>query len=212
MLPSTPERPIVLIDNYDSFTYNLYQMVQAQTAHSVLVYRNDALTFDELKALRPVGVILSPGPGHPGNARDFGICRDVILNQEALSCPVLGVCLGHQGLAQYLGGRVIQAPEIMHGKTSTMRVTEPSPLFKGLPLEFEAMRYHSLLVAEDDLPPCLKVTAREALHGLPMAMEHTEKPLYGIQFHPESIGTPEGGRILLNFLDVCEHTAKGTAC
>jgi anthranilate synthase component 2 len=212
MSPSMPERPIVIIDNYDSFTYNLYQVAQAQTTQPVAVFRNDAITFEELLAQKPSGVILSPGPGHPGVERDFGICRDVVLRQEELGCPVLGVCLGHQGIAHHLGGSVIQAPEIMHGKTSMMRVEAKSPIFDGISPEFEAMRYHSLLVAEENLPPLLKITAREVNLGLPMALEHTEKPIYGIQFHPESIGTPEGGQILRNFLNVCAQATKGAAC
>ncbi|HEY9746962.1 MAG TPA: aminodeoxychorismate/anthranilate synthase component II [Oculatellaceae cyanobacterium] len=195
--------PIVIIDNYDSFTYNLYQMVQAQTVIPVQVYRNDALDLAALKALKPTRIILSPGPGHPGVEKDFGVCKQVILQQEELGCPVLGVCLGHQGIVQHLGGQVIAAPEIVHGKTSMIRIVEKTPLFDGLPDPFEAMRYHSLLIDEKTLPDCFVITAREEQLGLPMAIRHKTLPLHGIQFHPESIGTPQGARLLKNFLEKC---------
>lgn len=193
-------RPVVIIDNYDSFSYNLYQLIQVETDAPVEVYRNDALTFEELCAKKPQQVVLSPGPGHPGNPQDFGICADVIRRQKELDCPVLGVCLGHQGIAHYLGGTVISAPEIVHGESRMMAATLDSPLFQGLPQPFEAMRYHSLLVEGKTLPPTLKITAWDVENGLPMAIEHTEQPLFGIQFHPESVGTPQGQAILRNFL------------
>ncbi|MBK8191248.1 MAG: aminodeoxychorismate/anthranilate synthase component II [Vampirovibrionales bacterium] len=195
--------PVVIIDNFDSFTYNLYQMTQALTTRETLVFRNNALDFDALLALRPDRAILSPGPGHPANEKDFGVCREVVTRYEALACPVLGVCLGHQGIAHHLGGSVRRAPEIVHGKTSMIEILEPSPLFEGLPNPFEAMRYHSLVVSEDDLPTCLRIIAREVRSGLPMALCHASAPLYGVQFHPESIGTPQGGRLLENFLTRC---------
>jgi anthranilate synthase component 2 len=196
-------RPIVIIDNYDSFTYNLYQMVQAQTALPVQVYRNDAIAPEALQALKPGRIILSPGPGHPGVEKDFGVCKHVILNHKQFDCPVLGVCLGHQGMAQHLGGQVVSAPEIVHGKTSMIHILEDSPLFEGLPNPFEAMRYHSLLIDEATLPKEFRITAREARLNLPMAIQHTTLPLYGIQFHPESIGTPQGAQLLKNFLEKC---------
>jgi anthranilate synthase component II len=195
---------IILIDNYDSFTYNLYQMLQSQTALTVKVYRNDALSWSELLALQPDRMILSPGPGHPKNESDFGICATIL--QDALSAepilptPLLGVCLGHQGLVHYAGGHVIQAPYIVHGKTSMMDIIEPSPLFEGLTNPFEAMRYHSLVVEEATLPTEFRVTARDQQHHLIMAVQHKYKPLYGVQFHPESIGTPQGEKLLANFL------------
>ena len=195
-------QPIIIIDNYDSFTYNLYQMLQAQTQLPVTVYRNDAVNFDALLALKPDRIILSPGPGHPKVEKDFGVCRDIILNPEAINCPVLGVCLGHQGMVQHMGGNVISAPEIVHGKTSMIRILEDSPLFEGLPNPFEAMRYHSLLIDEKTLPDCFKITAREEKLGLPMAIQHRTLPFYGLQFHPESIGTPQGAQLLKNFLEV----------
>ena len=209
MTKSSPETgvalkaPVIIIDNYDSFSYNLYQLVQEQTAHPVEVYRNDGITLDELIAKKPFKIILSPGPGHPGIEKDFGICREIVQHQEKLGCPVLGVCLGHQGIAHHLGGAVISAPEIMHGKTSMINILDKSPLFDDLPNPFEAMRYHSLLIDEQRLPPFLKITAREENLGLPMAIEHLEKAIYGIQFHPESIGTPAGKKLLRNFLEKC---------
>ncbi len=196
-------RPIVILDNYDSFTYNLFQMVQAQTEHPVLVYRNDALSFEALVDLMPARIILSPGPGHPGIPEDFGVCADVITRWEALNCPVLGVCLGHQGLVHYLGGEVIQAPTIVHGKTSPIQITQDSPLFEGLSQPFQAMRYHSLVAKDDRMPDVLNVIARETTGNLIMAIQHKTRPLYGVQFHPESIGTPEGAQLLRNFIERC---------
>ena len=194
------QQPVVIIDNYDSFSYNLYQLIQMETEAPVEVFRNDALTFDELCAMQPQKVVLSPGPGHPGNPQDFGVCAEIIQRQKELGCPVLGVCLGHQGMAHYLGGKVIAAPEIVHGESRMMAATLDSPLFQGMPQPFEAMRYHSLLVEGKSLPPFLKITAWDVDSGLPMAIEHTEQPLFGIQFHPESVGTPQGQVILRNFL------------
>jgi anthranilate synthase component 2 len=195
--------PIILIDNYDSFTYNLFQMLQAQTEHPVLVYRNDALSFEELQALQPNRIILSPGPGHPGNDADFGLCKDVLLRWDELQCPVLGVCLGHQGMVQHLGGQVTQAPTIVHGKMSPMSITDKSPLLEGLESPFQAMRYHSLVTSETDWPSDLRVIAREDKDNLVMALQHKTRPWYGVQFHPESIGTPEGTILLRNFLEKC---------
>jgi len=192
--------PVVIIDNYDSFCYNLYQMIQVETAAPVEVYRNDALTFEQLKDKKPQKIVLSPGPGHPAVPEDFGICADIVRRHSELNCPVMGVCLGHQGIAHYLGGKVIAAPEIVHGESRLMVAALDSPLFQGMPQPFEAMRYHSLLVDPDNLPSCLRVTAWDVDSGLPMAIEHYSQPIFGIQFHPESVGTPEGRQILRNFL------------
>jgi anthranilate synthase component II len=193
---------LVIIDNYDSFTFNLFQMLQVLVDEKIQVFRNDELDFKALQSLRPDKIVLSPGPGHPKNDGDFGICRDVIVKNKELGCPVLGVCLGHQGMVHHLGGKVVSAPHIVHGKTSKVKVTN-SRLFSGLPESFEAMRYHSLVASEDGFPKELSVTARELDHSLIMALEHKELPMYGVQFHPESIGTPEGQKILLNFVDKC---------
>ncbi|MGQ9896633.1 MAG: anthranilate synthase component II [Acidobacteriota bacterium] len=191
---------IVIIDNYDSFTFNLYQMLQMQTDEEVIVVRNDVVKLAELQKWRPTRIILSPGPGRPDNPRDFGVCRDILLAVEALAAPILGVCLGHQGIAVAYGGCAVQAPRIVHGKVSEIVVTGDSPLFSGLPQRFTAMRYHSLVADEATLPDCLVVTARDAVDGLIMALQHRHLPVYGVQFHPESIGTPVGQRLLANFL------------
>lgn len=196
---------VLLIDNYDSFTYNLYQLLQAQTEATVEVVRNDALTIEQfLERSDITHVILSPGPGNPDTPSDFGICADVIRTQEQHQRKILGVCLGHQGLSSQWGGKVIGAGAIVHGKTSKIEVLdEACPLFVGLPRPFEAMRYHSLVVEEASLPLCLKVTAKDLTHGLVMGVQHESLPLYGVQFHPESIGTPQGSQLLHNFLTLC---------
>ncbi len=191
---------LVIIDNYDSFTFNLYQMLQMQTTEEVVVVRNDALDVATLHRWRPSGIVISPGPGHPDNPRDFGICRSVLQAAATLAAPILGVCLGHQGIVAAYGGRIVRAPQIVHGKMSEIVVTAPVPLFAGLPERFSAMRYHSLIADEATLPACLTVTARAAADGLIMAVAHRELPVYGVQFHPESIGTPDGSRLLGNFL------------
>ncbi|MBX9879990.1 MAG: aminodeoxychorismate/anthranilate synthase component II [Candidatus Obscuribacterales bacterium] len=194
---------ILLIDNYDSFTYNLYQMVQELTDEHVEVVRNDAITFDEIVKKKPSRIILSPGPGHPAHDADFGVCKDVIRQHAKLNIPILGVCLGHQGMVQHLGGKVGQAKKIVHGKTSTIEITKESKLFKGLGGNFEAMRYHSLVAEDNEFPKMLEITARTSDDGEIMALQHKEYPLYGVQFHPESIGTPAGQTILRNFVEIC---------
>lgn len=191
--------PIILIDNTDSFTYNLYQMLQSRTASEVQVHRNH-LGFDELLTLKPERVILSPGPGHPKNEKDFGVCRDIIIRWAELNCPVLGVCLGFQGMILHQGGAVAHAPEVRHGKTSPVNILKDSPLFAGMESPFEVMRYHSLCVSRANFPPDFEITAESADDGVIMAARHRERPLYGVQFHPESIGTPSGQRLLDNFL------------
>jgi anthranilate synthase/aminodeoxychorismate synthase-like glutamine amidotransferase len=193
---------LVIIDNYDSFTFNLFQMLQVLVDEKIDVFRNDDLDFGELKRLHPDKVVLSPGPGHPKNDADFGICKDVIVKSKELGCSVLGVCLGHQGMVHHLGGQVVSAPHIVHGKTSKVKVGK-SRLFSGLPETFEAMRYHSLVASEEGFPKDLTVTGREVEHNLIMALEHNQLPIYGVQFHPESIGTPEGQKILRNFVEKC---------
>ncbi|MCS6872900.1 MAG: aminodeoxychorismate/anthranilate synthase component II [Anaerolineae bacterium] len=186
---------IVLIDNYDSFTYNLAQafgMLGAQ----VQVFRNDALTVEELAALNPSHIVISPGPGDPD---DGGISLEVI-RQLGSRIPILGVCLGHQCIGQAYGGVVKRAPRLMHGKTSLI-YHKGSGIFSELPNPFEATRYHSLIVEEQSLPKCLKVTAFTD-QGEVMGLQHAEYPVFGVQFHPESVLTIFGPRLLQNFLSV----------
>ena len=199
----------IIIDNYDSFTFNLYQMLvplvrklDKNESADVEVFRNDAVGLDELADLKPTHIILSPGPGHPSVPRDFGVCKDIILAQNKLGVALMGVCLGHQGIVAHLGGEVVRAREIVHGKTSQINVEAPSRIFNGIGDCFEAMRYHSLVAKEESFPSDLRITAREGKHGLIMALEHKSEPIYGVQFHPESIGTAKGSLMMENFLSV----------
>jgi anthranilate synthase/aminodeoxychorismate synthase-like glutamine amidotransferase len=194
---------ILILDNYDSFTFNLYQFVQSLTEEEVLVARNDAIDYFSLRAMSPSRIIISPGPGHPANILDFGVCAEVITNHAQLSCPILGVCLGHQGIGHFLGGKVTRAPLPVHGKSRQIEIVKPTKVFDGLPKTFEAMRYHSLVVSADDFPCDLEVTARDCQDGLIMAIEHKDKKLFGVQFHPESIGTPHGKQLMENFIHRC---------
>lgn len=189
---------ILLVDNYDSFTFNLFQQLAGLGAE-VEVVRNDRIDLEGVRELDPSHVVLSPGPGRPERPRDFGVCADV-LRELPGRCPILGVCLGHQGIVQHFGGRVVHAPEVVHGKSSRISHTGQG-LFEGLPPEPEVMRYHSLAAEDASIPECLEVTARSAEDGVVMAVSHRELPVYGLQFHPESIGTPEGDVLLSNFLE-----------
>ncbi|MFQ6058018.1 MAG: anthranilate synthase component II [Anaerolineae bacterium] len=184
---------IIVIDNYDSFTYNLVQYL-GELGAEVRVFRNDAVSLDEIGALAPSHIVISPGPGDP---RDAGISNDVIRRFHQ-RVPILGVCLGHQCLGYVFGGRVSRAPRLMHGKTSLI-YHDGKGLFSGLPNPFQATRYHSLIV-EEPLPEELEVTAFTA-QGELMGLRHTRYPLEGVQFHPESILTKHGKQILRNFLD-----------
>lgn len=184
---------LLLIDNYDSFTYNLAQYL-TELGAEVRVARNDALTLDEIVHLHPTHLVISPGPGTPDEA---GISLAAI-RQLAGQLPILGVCLGHQAIGQAFGGRVVRAPRVMHGKTSEV-LHEGRGVFRDLPNPFVATRYHSLVVEPETLPACLQVTARTD-RGEIMGLEHRELPVFGVQFHPESIMTPEGKRLLGNFL------------
>jgi anthranilate synthase/aminodeoxychorismate synthase-like glutamine amidotransferase len=186
----------VILDNYDSFTFNLYQLL-GELDERPLVFRNDRITLGRLRALRPDRIVLSPGPGHPGNEAYFGICKAVIL-ELGPRVPILGVCLGHQGIIAAFGGRVVRAAQPMHGKTSLI-LHDGAGLLRDLPSPFEAMRYHSLVGDPATLPPCLQITAWTA-DGVLMAVEHRALPIHGVQFHPESIGTPVGKHLLHNFL------------
>jgi anthranilate synthase component II len=184
---------LLLLDNYDSFTYNLYHYL-GELGAEVQVWRNDAVTVAEVLALRPRAIVISPGPCDPDRA---GISLDLVRAAADL-CPILGVCLGHQAIAQAFGGRIVRAPQIMHGKLSPIE-HDGAGLFRGLPAPFMATRYHSLVAEPASLPACLAVTARTA-DGVIMGLAHRERPIYGVQFHPESIATEHGHRLLGNFL------------
>ena len=198
---------LAVIDNYDSFTYNLVQYF-GELGADPKVYRNDAITLDELAALGPSRLVISPGPGTP---EDGGVSNDAIRYFTG-RIPVLGVCLGHQCLGAVYGGQVVRAPRLMHGKTCPI-VHSDDELFDGIPSPFTAMRYHSLVVDPASLPPALVVTAMSADRQATgdaaeiMAMKHRDHPTYGVQFHPESIGTEHGKRILENFLRVVRSTS-----
>jgi anthranilate synthase component II len=188
---------ILVIDNYDSFTYNLVQQLGEMGAQ-IEVYRNDQITLDEIRRLRPDQILISPGPGTPD---DGGISLDVI-RELGPTIPILGVCLGNQCIGQAYGGVVTRASQLMHGKTS-MIYHKGDALFTGVPSPFEATRYHSLIVEEDSLPDVLTVTAFTE-QGIIMGLRHQSYPVYGVQFHPESILTTYGPRILKNFLEMAE--------
>jgi len=185
---------ILLIDNYDSFTYNLYQAVRSLGAEC-RVARNDALTVAKIKALKPSRIILSPGPGRP---EDAGVTLAVI-RELSPRIPTFGVCLGHQAIAMACGGKVVRAKKLMHGKTCRIR-HDARGLFKGLKQDLTVMRYHSLIAEDASLPKSLVVTARSE-EGLVMGLRHREFPIEGVQFHPESVMTPEGPRMIKNFLE-----------
>jgi len=186
---------LLVIDNYDSFTYNLVQYF-GELGADVLVRRNDEITVAEAAALKPERICVSPGPCTPTEA---GISCEVI-KELGGKMPILGVCLGHQSIGQVYGGDVVRADRLMHGKTSMISHTGEN-VFAGLPDPFEATRYHSLIVKRDTLPDCLKITA-ETDQGVIMGLAHKELPVYGVQFHPESILTSEGKRLLKNFLEL----------
>ena len=187
---------ILLIDNYDSFSYNLYQLVGSINP-DIRVIRNDEMTIDEIRALNPSHIILSPGPGRP---EDAGVCMEVA-KELGGEFPILGVCLGHQAICAAYGATVTYAKQLMHGKQSEVTVDESCPLFKGLEGKIRVARYHSLAADENTMPAELKVCCRTT-DGEVMAVQHVDKPIYGLQFHPESILTPKGMTMLKNFLAV----------
>lgn len=185
---------ILLIDNYDSFVYNLYQYL-GMLDPGIRVVRNDAITVDEVIAAAPSHIILSPGPGKPCDA---GICQELI-TALAATTPILGVCLGHQAICEAFGGRVSYAKKLMHGKTSMITLDLTDPLFAELPSQIQVARYHSLAAEADTLPKEIVVSAQTD-DGEVMAVRHSHYPLHGVQFHPESIMSPDGMQILTNFL------------
>ncbi len=216
---------ILIIDNYDSFTFNLYQctgeiLKEHEDSFVVDVFRNDAITTDEIKKRNYDKIIISPGPGDPSDKFYFGVCADVLID-VGQKTPVLGVCLGMQGMANYFGGKVIRAKKPMHGKTSIIQ-HDAKGVFKGLPQELEVMRYHSLVAERESLPACLEISAVVAysssersesrrskavvldktrtINGEIMGLRHTKYPIEGVQFHPESFATEAGKLLLTNFL------------
>ena len=187
---------ILIVDNYDSFTHNLYQLI-GEINPDIKVVRNDKITTPEIEALKPDHIIISPGPGNPQQA---GICLDVIKKLSG-KYPILGVCLGHQAIGEAFGGKVVHAPEIVHGKSDRVYILKETPLLAGMENGFQAARYHSLIVEPESLPACLEVIAETKKHEI-MALQHKEYKVYGVQFHPESIMTPEGRTILKNILSL----------
>lgn len=196
---------ITLIDNYDSFTYNLVHFM-GELGADVRVYRNDVISVDEVLAEKPAGIVLSPGPCTPDKA---GICLDMVKAAAANKIPLFGVCLGHQSIGQAFGGKVIRAEQLMHGKTSPIKHAGKG-VFENIPDNFIATRYHSLTVERDSVPDCLEITA-ETEDGMIMGLQHKELPLHGVQFHPESIASEYGHTLLLNFLKMTSEPVKAVA-
>lgn len=187
---------ILLIDNYDSFSYNVYQLI-GSVEPNIKVVRNDEVTIEEIEKMKPSAIILSPGPGKPSEA---GVCMDVV-KYFAGRIPILGICLGHQAICEAFGATVSYAKELMHGKQKEIEKIGDSDLFKNMNDRFMAARYHSLAAIEDTMPDILKVTAR-CEDGEIMAVEHRDYKIYGLQFHPESVMTPDGKTIIKNFMEV----------
>ena len=187
---------ILLIDNYDSFSYNLYQLIGSINP-DIKVVRNDQMTIEEIRALKPERIILSPGPGFP---KDAGICIEAA-KELGKEIPIFGVCLGHQAICEAFGATVSYASQLMHGKQSMVTLDTDCPIFKGMKKTIPAARYHSLAALKDTLPAELKVTA-ESEDGEVMAVEHTKYPVFGVQFHPESVMTPDGRVMIENFMEV----------
>ena len=189
---------ILLIDNYDSFSYNLFQLI-GEVNEDIQVYRNDKITIEEIENLNPEAIILSPGPGKP---EDAGICIDVVKAFHD-KIPIVGVCLGHQAICTAFGGNVSHAKRLMHGKSSKISL-DYDFLFKGLPNEITVGRYHSLSLKEYTLPDCLEIISKAKDDGEVMAVKHKDYNVYGLQFHPESILTPDGLTIMENFMEKVE--------
>lgn len=187
---------ILMIDNYDSFTYNLVQLIGGINP-DIKVIRNDAMTVAEIARLNPSHIILSPGPGYPKAA---GVCEDVIRKLGG-RIPILGVCLGHQAICEVFGADITHAKKLMHGKKSTIRIDNSNPIFMGLPPDITAARYHSLIAKRDTVPQTLDVIAQDET-GEVMAVSHREYAVYGLQFHPESVLTPQGETIIRNYLKI----------
>lgn len=194
---------IIIINNYDSFTYNLYQLVAEITKDLPLVYNNDQLTYKQFSKIQPDAIVISPGPGNPENKKDFGISYEIIKNMQI---PILGVCLGHQGIASVFGAKIINAPVVFHGKQSLI-YHQGDGLFQDIPQGFTAMRYHSLMIDKNNIPKELQKTAWTK-DSVIMGIKHVTKPLFGVQFHPESIGTKYGKKLLENFINLAKNYEK----
>ncbi len=186
---------IIMIDNYDSFTYNLYQYI-GEINPDIEVYRNDKITVEDVIEKKPSHIVISPGPGYPDKA---GICIDLIKSTGDI--PVLGVCLGHQAVGAAFGANIIHAPRLMHGKGDTVAISSACPIFRDMGVSAQVGRYHSLVIDEDTLPAELEITARSD-DGCIMGVMHKTRPVYGIQFHPESVLTPCGKKLIENFLGI----------
>jgi anthranilate synthase component II len=190
---------ILVIDNYDSFVYNLAQIL-GELGTEPIVLRNDRIILKDIMKMNPDAIVISPGPGHPADRRYFGVCMDIILKLGGRT-PILGVCLGHQGIVHAFGGKVINAKKIRHGKTSLVEY-DNSRLFEDIGNPFSATRYHSLVADRNTIPSCLEVTARALDDGEIMGIRHKKHLMEGVQFHPESVLTGEGRRMLSNFISM----------
>jgi anthranilate synthase component II len=191
---------ILVIDNYDSFVYNIAQILGELGAEPIVI-RNDKITLKQVREMNPDGIVISPGPGHPADRKYFGVCTDVI-KELGPKTPILGVCLGHQGIVHAFGGRVVNAGKVRHGKTSPIEIKSKDKIFEDVPSPFRATRYHSLVAENDTIPDCLEVTARALDDGEIMGIKHKQYPIEGVQFHPESVLTGEGRRMLQNFISM----------
>ncbi len=187
---------ILLIDNYDSFSYNLYQLI-GSIEPDIMVIRNDAMTVDEIDGLDPAGIVISPGPGRP---EDAGVCVELV-KKLGSKYPILGVCLGHQAICLAHGAKITYAKELMHGKQSIAKVLEDDPILKDIPNEFLVARYHSLVADKETIPSCLRITS-VADDDEVMSVKHESYDIYGLQFHPESIMTPDGKKLIDNFIKI----------
>ena len=190
---------ILVIDNYDSFVYNIAQILGELKTEPVVV-RNDKITLEQVRKMNPDAIVISPGPGHPADRKYFGVCTDII-RELGPKIPILGICLGHQGIVHAFGGKVVNAKKVRHGKTSPIKYSMDG-LFENVPNPFKATRYHSLVAEQDSIPSCLEVTAIATDDGEIMGIRHKEYLIEGVQFHPESVLTGEGRRMLQNFISM----------
>ena len=191
---------VLIIDNYDSFVYNIAHLI-GELKTNPIVIRNDKITIPEIRKISPDAIIISPGPGHPADRKDFGICNDII-TELGPKIPTLGVCLGHQGIVHAFGGEVVNAKVVRHGKTSIIKYRSDAMLFESVSNPFKATRYNSLVANSKKIPECLEVTAKALDDGEVMGVRHKRYLIEGVQFHPESVLTAEGPRIFRNFISM----------